>query len=72
MLKEILYSMKIKKEMTVHSVLVEYPDTAAVFMSFGMHCLGCPGAVSETIEYAAKKHGSDLDEMLKKLNEATK
>jgi len=64
--------MKISKEMTVFDVLQKYPDTAEVFLSFGMHCLGCPGARGETVEFAAKKHGANLDDMLAKLNAVAK
>ena len=60
---------KINKDMTIHEVLALCPATAAVFLSFGMHCLGCPGARRETVEQAAMVHGADLDDMLAKLNE---
>ena len=55
--------------MTIHDVLQAHPDTAGVFLSFGMHCLGCPGARGETVEMAAAKHGVELGVMLSKLNE---
>ena len=61
--------MKINKDMTIWDVLQAYPDTAGVFLGFGMHCVGCPGARGETVEQAAAKHGADLSEMLDKLNE---
>ncbi|TDX52369.1 DUF1858 domain-containing protein [Orenia marismortui] len=61
--------MKIKKEDTISEVLQKYPEVAEVFMSFGMHCLGCPTATGESIEQAVMVHGIDLDEMLKALNE---
>lgn len=60
---------KITQDMTIHAVLTAYPATAAVFLSFGMHCLGCPGARGETVGQAAQKHGVELNEMLTKLNE---
>ena len=35
-----------------------------------MHCLGCPASAGESIEEACAVHGIDVDELLKKLNEA--
>ena len=61
--------MKITQELTIHEVLQMCPSTAEVFLSFGMHCVGCPGARGETVAQAAAKHGANLDDMLKKLNE---
>jgi len=63
---------KINENMTVQEVLEAYPETVPVFLSFGMHCLGCPGARGETVGEAAVKHGNDADEMIAKLNEAVK
>ncbi|MCL2847136.1 MAG: DUF1858 domain-containing protein [Firmicutes bacterium] len=60
---------KITPDMTIHNVLQAHPETVQVFLSFGMHCLGCPGARGETVGQAAAKHGVDLAEMLEKLNE---
>jgi len=61
--------MKIEKSDIISEVLRKYPETAEVFMSFGMHCLGCPTATGEAIEQAVMVHGIDLDEMMKALNE---
>ena len=61
--------MEISKGMTIGEVLRQNRGTARIFMEFGMHCLGCPGAVGETVEQAAIKHGVELSVMLEKLNE---
>ena len=34
--------MPVNKKMSIGEVLRMDGDTAAIFMSFGMHCLGCP------------------------------
>ena len=34
-----------------------------------MHCLGCPASRGETIAEACEVHGTDADELVKKLNE---
>lgn len=63
---------KITKDMTFGAVLEKYPEAAEVFMKYGMHCIGCAIAVSETIEQGAQAHGIDVDEIMKELNKAVK
>ncbi len=68
-------SPKITKEMTIGEVLKKYPKTAFVFLDYGLHCISCPMAqteTSETIEEAVKLHRLDLKKFLKDLNKAIK
>jgi len=58
----------ITKEMSIGEVLRIDRNTAPVFMSFGMHCLGCPHATSESVEQAAMTHGVDVDKLIEDLN----
>ena len=44
------------------------PQTAPIFLSIGMHCLGCPSSRGETVEQACMVHGVDVDELLAKVN----
>lgn len=60
--------MSITKDMTIGEVVRENPEKAEVLMSFGMGCVGCPSAQSETIEEAAIVHGLNLDALLEALN----
>ncbi len=62
--------MKITKEMLIGDVLDRYPDLAEFFFEIGMHCLGCPHSRGESIEQACEVHGTDVDELLTKLNNA--
>ncbi len=62
--------MKITKDLIIGDVLDQYPNTAEIFFSIGMHCLGCPASRGETIEEACMVHGADVDELVKRLNEA--
>lgn len=64
--------MEFTKDMTVAEVLKADPKTAQVFMAYGMHCLTCPGATSETIEQAAIVHGFRYDAILDDLNKLEK
>ena len=58
----------ITKDMTIAEALRVKPAAAQVFMSHGMHCLGCATAAGETIAQAAVVHGIDLDGLLTQLN----
>ncbi len=68
--KEWVIRMKITKEMLIGDVLDQYPDLAEFFLEIGMHCLGCPHSRGESIEQACEVHGTDVDELLTKLNNA--
>lgn len=43
---------------------------AEVLYSVGMHCLGCAIAHGETVGEAASVHNVDVDDLIKRLNEA--
>lgn len=61
--------MVINKEMTIGEVLTMDRMTAPIFMNFGMHCLGCPHSVGESIADAGMVHGINVDELVAALNE---
>ena len=58
----------ITKNTIIAEVLDNYPETAELFLSIGMHCLGCPSARGESIEQACMVHGADADELVAKIN----
>ena len=60
--------MTVNKEMSIGQVLNMDSTTANIFLSFGMHCLGCPHAVGESIKDACAAHGTDADALVEKLN----
>ena len=62
--------MKITKEMCIGEVLDKYPETAEIFLSIGMHCLGCPSARGESIEQACMVHDTDCDALIDRINKA--
>lgn len=62
--------MKITKDSIIGDVLDKYPETAELFFSIGMHCLGCPASRGETIGEACMVHGADVDTLLDDLNNA--
>ena len=61
--------MAITKDMSILEVVQKYPDTAEVFMSAGMGCLGCAAAHFENIEQGALAHGIDVDALIQGLND---
>ena len=58
----------VEKTMSIGQVLSIDRGTAPIFMSYGMHCLGCPHATSESVEQAAAVHGIDVDKLMDDLN----
>ena len=60
--------MTINKSMTIGEVLRTDIGTARIMMEFGMHCLGCPHATAESLEDACAAHGSNVNELVEKLN----
>lgn len=61
--------MDLELDTTIGEVLAAYPGTAQIFQEFGMHCLGCPCSLSETIEEACAVHDANADELLHQLLE---
>ena len=61
--------MKVTKESIIGDVLDFDIGTAEFFLNIGMHCLGCPASRGESIEAACAVHGTDCDELVKKINE---
>ena len=60
----------ITKEMTVSQVLEMGEIYEKVFQKYLLTCSGCPGAMTETLEEAAKGHGISLENLLNDLNKA--
>ena len=60
--------MEITKDTIIGDILDIAPETAPIFLSIGMHCLGCPSSRGETEEEACMVHGMDVDEVLAKIN----
>ncbi|MGM9631464.1 MAG: DUF1858 domain-containing protein [Eubacteriales bacterium] len=61
--------MQITKESIIGDILDFNPDTAVFFFEIGMHCLGCPASRGESVADACAVHGTDADELVKKLND---
>lgn len=63
--------MKISKETKISDVVSKHPESVEIFFRYGMHCIGCPASMMETIEDGCRGHGIDadkVDEMIIELN----
>ena len=61
--------IEITKDTIIGDILDVAPQTAPIFLSIGMHCLGCPSSRGETVEEACAVHGVDVDKLLELVNE---
>ena len=61
--------MKVTKETLIGEILDYDVDTAQFFINMGMYCLGCPHSRGESIEDACFVHGTNADELVKKIND---
>ena len=59
----------VTKEMNLKELLNQHPQSARVFASYGIGCLGCAMASFETIEQGITAHGINIDDFMKDLNE---
>ena len=61
-------TMEITRESIIGDILDFDPTTAIYFLEIGMHCLGCPASRMESLEEACIVHGTDVVELVAKLN----
>ena len=59
----------VNKSMSIGEVLNIHRGTARILMEFGMHCLGCPHSIMESLADACAVHGTNVDELVDQLNE---
>lgn len=64
--------VEIRKDTVIGDILDIAPQTAPIFFSIGMHCLGCPSSRGETVEEACMVHGlteAQMDKLLEIVNQ---
>ncbi|MDO4298826.1 MAG: DUF1858 domain-containing protein [Lachnospiraceae bacterium] len=61
--------MEITKETTMGQMLEYDMGIAYVLMQAGMHCVGCPSSIGESLEEACMVHGLDADVVLKSIQD---
>lgn len=57
------------RKMAITDIVENYPETFEVFLSHGMHCIGCMAAEFESVEEGALAHGIDVEELMQDLND---
>jgi len=63
--------MKISKKTKLNEVLEQKPKAAEILFEAGMHCLGCPMTMQESLEDGCLAHGmskKEIEELIKELN----
>jgi hydroxylamine reductase len=63
--------MKITKKTKMSKILEKNPKAAQILVEAGMHCVGCPMAMQETLEMGCLAHGmqeKDIEKIIEKLN----
>ncbi|WP_027436903.1 DUF1858 domain-containing protein [Lachnospira multipara] len=58
---------RITKDTTIGDALKIEPSIIPILMGAGMHCIGCPSSIGETIEEAAEVHGIDCDDLMEEI-----
>ena len=60
---------EVTRESILKDILKNVKNAEEILMGFGMHCLHCPCAISETLEEACEVHEIDVDLVIEKLKE---
>ena len=61
--------MEITKATTMGEMLQYDMGIAYVLMEAGMHCVGCPSSIGESLEEACMVHGLNADEVKANIQE---
>lgn len=61
--------MEITKATTMGEMLQYDMGIAYVLMEAGMHCVGCPSSIGESLEEACMVHGLNADEVMENIQE---
>lgn len=61
--------VKITKDTTIGDAIQAAPGLVPILMSAGMHCIGCPSSIGESIEEAAMVHGLDVEDLMESIND---
>ena len=56
--------MEITKDTLIGEMLEQDMGIAYILMQCGMHCVGCPSSIGESLEEACAVHGLDADEVM--------
>ena len=57
-------------ELSVNDIMARWPSTIAVFLAFGMKCVGCPIGHFHSFAEAAAAHAAPVEPMTRALERA--
>ncbi len=60
---------QVTKQTLIGEMLQMDMGIAAILMSAGMHCVGCPSSAMESLEEACMVHGMDSEAVLTAIND---
>jgi hybrid cluster-associated redox disulfide protein len=64
-------SQKIAKETKMNELIEKNPKAVEILFDAGMHCIGCPMAMQETLEQGCLGHGmnkKEINKLVERLN----
>ena len=61
--------MEITKDTLIGEMLEQDMGLAYILMQCGMHCVGCPSSIGESLEEACAVHGLDVEAVLAAIKE---
>ena len=61
--------MEITKQTTMGDMIEFDRGIAVILMEAGMHCVGCPASIGESLVEACQVHGLDSDKVLKDIQD---
>ena len=59
---------KVVKETIMGDLLRSNPEVVPVLLNAGMHCIGCPSSIGESLEEACMVHGIDVEDLVVEIN----
>ena len=58
----------VNRKTLIGEIVNQWPETAEVLLGIGMHCLGCPASLGESLRDACMVHGVDAEAVVKEVN----
>lgn len=61
----------VRKTDNIAEIIGKFPESAEVFLAYGLHCVGCFANVFDTVEAGSEIHGmseDELNDMLREVN----
>lgn len=65
---DMMESKYVDETTLIGELVSQYPETTDVLLGIGMHCLGCPASLGESLRDACMVHGVDAEAVVKEVN----